>query len=1035
MTTSPEAAVYECATTAGVTGLVELAEAMRAAGWLAKCEADDPVSWLVDVTDPREAKRVAAVLLVALAADDDVLEQADVGRRARLLDLIRTAFGSELRKYDIEVDAQAHVFIGQLAAVFPQVLDEIESATNGFVEPNRFQADRNRLQASIGRHRPLIDPLVSSELTKQRLAEVLDAVEAVIDARGPDLVSAHSRAIELVDSRATEIESSGGAARQVLKPAFERLRSLVSQVFNESPVTRPASLTVAAANKKYPLHSAGSPLRLYLAINNAGPGQALDVYLDKLEAIGVELVSDTSPIGTMMPGHLSTYLEARVLEPDEGVAFLGGVVKWTNSDGSAGLSAFEVTFSAQRADIDWDSLVQPYDLEPVASDHEFAGRGDVLGQLRGLVARTRVGNAFVLGQKRVGKTSIVLAFKRYLETQGDVVPVYLEAGTFVATDGLSSIQSMGVALCEELQAADQRFADLEVPEFRDNLAPVKSFIGHARRHHPKLRVVFLIDEFDDLPVELYRRGAVGDALFLSLRTLAGLEHVGFVLVGGEKMAPIVTAQGQRLNKFENLRITLFDREQHWGDFADLVRFPTREWLEISDDALVYLFEATHGHPYFTKLVCQQLFQIMHESRDAHVAVVEMQRATDRAEAKAGEQNFAHFWEDGVVGSGVEVEEVSVRRRIWLLALARALRDGDSEAAGVRRKAADYGLGADEIDNLERDFERRGIVEEVDGQLRAQVPFFGRWLAHVGVHDLVTTFADPGAVLNARARAERDEVTASEVAILTSSWGSYRGRTIASDEVRSWLSQFETPRARRLMFKVLQAVRFYDAATIRARLREAHGIVRRDSVHRLDNGRRRNDIVVSFLGEINKSGVRYARLYAQENSIYTDRVVDHAKLPEVLKDDGVQTLVLVDDLVASGQQASEYLADLDRKVGGLLAKRGIKVVFVAIAGFGVAERRLEEQVAGLDMRVAVHICETLGDSDRLFSEDSTAFADDAERLEARGIAESYGRGLERKNPLGYGDAQAAIVFEESCPNGSLPILWGKRNDFSPLFPRH
>ena len=1035
MTMSPVAAVYECATAVDTTGLVEVAGAMRAAGWLTKCEADDPISWLLDASDPREVKRVAAVLLVALAADDEVFEQMDVGRRARLLETIRSAFGSELRKYDVDGDAQSHVLIGQLAAIFPKVLDEITSATDGFLEPSRFQADRNRLQASIGRHRPLIDPLVASELTKQRLGEVLDAAEAVIDARGPDLVSAHSRAIELIDNRATEIQASGGAAQQILEPVLARLRSLVGQVFNDSPVTRPASVSVSAANKKYPLHSAGSTLRLYLAVTNAGPGQALDVYLDELQAIGVEVASDTSPIGTMMPGYLSTYLEARVTEPDEGVAFLSGVVKWTNSDGSADLRSFEVTFSAQRADIDWDSLVQPYDLEPVDSDHDFAGRGDVLGQLRGLVARTRVGNAFVLGQKRVGKTSIVLAFQRYLETQSDVVTAYLEAGTFVATDGLSSIQSMGVALCEELQAADPRFADLEVPEFRDNLAPVKSFIGQARRNHPKLRVVFLIDEFDDLPVELYRRGAVGDALFLSLRTLAGLEHVGFVLVGGEKMAPIVTAQGQRLNKFENLEITLFDREQHWGDFADLVRFPTREWLEISDDALVYLFEVTHGHPYFTKLVCQQLYQIMHESRDSHVAVVEMQQATDRAEAKAGEQNFAHFWEDGVVGSGVEVEEVSVRRRIWLLALARALRDGDADAADVRYRAADYGLSADEIDNLERDFERRGIVDELDGQLQARVPLFGRWLAHVGVHDLVTTFADPGAVLNARARAERDEVTAGEVTSLASSWGSYRGRPIASDEVRSWLAQFETPRARRLMFTVLQAVRFYDAPTIRARLREAHGIVRRDSVHRLDNGRRRSDIIVSFLGEINKSGVRYARLYAQENGIYTDRVVDHAKLPEVLKDDGVQTLVLVDDLVASGQQACDYLADLDRKVGGLLAKREIKVVFVAIAGFGAAERRLEEAVADLDMRVAVHICEPLGDSDRLFSEDSAAFANDAERLEARGIAESYGRALERKNPLGYGDAQAAIVFEESCPNGSLPILWGKSNDFRPLFPRH
>ncbi len=72
---------------------------------------------------------------------------------------------------------------------------------------------------------------------------------------------------------------------------------------------------------------------------------------------------------------------------------------------------------------------------------------------------------------------------------------------------------------------------------------------------------------------------------------------------------------------------------------------------------------------------------------------------------------------------------------------------------------------------------------------------------------------------------------------------------------------------------------------------------------------------------------------------------------------------------------------------------------------------------------------------MFSEESDAFLNEADRVEARGIAESYGKRLQRKWPLGHKDVQAALVFDESCPNGTLPILWDTRSGWPALFPRH
>ncbi|HTA06080.1 MAG TPA: ATP-binding protein, partial [Solirubrobacteraceae bacterium] len=710
---------------------------------------------------------------------------------------------------------------------------------------------------------------------------------------------------------------------------------------------------------------------------------------------------------------------------------------WNDSDGTARAERFDLVFESQRSDIDWERLEQPYDLEPVSTTDELVGRSETLSELQDLALGARVGNAFVTGQKRVGKTSIVLTLQSVLsESNPDLAVVYLEAGAFVAPEGAQTIAQLGRIVCEDLAHGDPRLDGAEIPEFEATLAPLRNFVGQLRRRVPKLRVLVILDEFDELPLELYRRGPVGDALFLSLRTLAGIDHIGFVLVGGEKMEPIVDAQGDSLNKFQNHPVSYFDRERHWDDFCDLVRVPVASWLEITDEAIVRLFELTSGHPYFTKMVCRELFKVMKRQRDAHVTGDEIAIAADTAIEAAGIHNFTHFWEDGIVASGEETEEISIRRRKFLLAYAESIEAGDRKLDSVHERADAYGLDEHAIRDLLREFVRRSVLVYQQDTISAKVGLFDRWLARYGVSAIPTTFTDPDAILHAQQRAREEHVQATEITELVRRWGLYRGDAVTPEHVREWLNQFDSIRAQRLMFRVLEAVRFYDASRIRSKLAEAHGMVRRGMTQRIERGKlKRDDIVISYLGEVGKSGVRYARLYADENGIYTDQVVEHGKLPERLVHDQVRALVLIDDLIGSGEQASEFLRELDNKVGGMLEKRGVKCVFVALCGFADAERRVADVIAELRMPVELHICDVLGEEDRCFSECSAAFEDPAERAEARGIAESEGKRLQRRQPLGYRNVQATVVFEDSCPNSTLPILWESRGKWRALFPRH
>jgi hypothetical protein len=114
---------------------------------------------------------------------------------------------------------------------------------------------------------------------------------------------------------------------------------------------------------------------------------------------------------------------------------------------------------------------------------------------------------------------------------------------------------------------------------------------------------------------------------------------------------------------------------------------------------------------------------------------------------------------------------------------------------------------------------------------------------------------------------------------------------------------------------------------------------------------------------------------------------------------------------------------------------LQMFFIAICGFDKAKDKIEDLLSELDLPVKVHICDPLSESARVFSDESTVFESTHEREAAMRIAYDRGVQLEKRAPLGYGDCQAAVVFEHRCPNNSLPILWQESEDFLPLFPRY
>lgn len=961
--------------------------------------------------------------------------------RIRAFEMFDRVFCNDLyRVLHIEKKDQTYEKQSKLESVISEVESELSQYLATIQSLKVLSSFRHGFMQRINRplYSAVIIPFIPRELLGARLDFLFAVVDEYLTDRSTKSVQLFQTAKETLDSYSSEAKAFGTKySREYLQGLAERLSSLLTVDFKENPMSKPAQLHVEKMEKKYPLHASAKELLVSFMIRNEGPGYSFNTSLRIVDAGNITFEILERYLGHLKPGYMVMELPGRVTYASES-SKISVALDWTNYDGSDAYVETTLQLEGQRTDIDWDILtrVDPYSLEPVTSESDLVGRSEVLSRLVVRAQSKKIGSCYVHGQKRVGKTSIVktLASKLKSEHLSNYNVVYLDGGDYIYPDALTTVANLGRMLCEAVRTADARLRHLTLPSFAGAITPLAEFLNTVNNIAPDLRVLFILDEFDDLPTELYKPGPLGDSFFLTLRSISGKQPFGFILVGGEKFPHIISYQGEKLNKFDAIRVDYFDKEKYWYDFQSLVRKPVEKWFEISDDALAALYDETSGHPYFTKLICGHLFKLMLDRRDCHVTRKEVIEAKKLALRETASNSFKHFWDDDIVSEQREL--ISVDRRKTLLALTEAIREHTvARKADVLKHSSAYNITEIAVESSLRDFVSREVLILTDGLYEPKVRLFGEWLLERGIAEIIATLPYLDPVLIRKKEEEELTISAKEVVDLSEKWGEYRGRPITEDRIRAWLAQFGSLENQWLMFHLLQGITFYKRDTIRTKMKEAYGIVVRGLVHKIESRRRRRDILVSYLDQIGKSGSQYAKLFTEENEIYYGNVVERGKLSAALTSgNSIKAVVFVDDFVGTGNSACAYFEQLAADCGQVLRSRGIKAYFVVLCGFQSAISKVEKKLLQLDLPITIHVCDPLDDSARCFSETSYVFAGVIERQKAKDIASTYGLRLQKGTPLGYGNCQAAVVFADSCPNNSLPILWNRSSNWTPLFER-
>ena len=1000
-----------------------------------------------------QTRHFIGVCLLRLLALCDQCFQADTFRH-RVFDLFDDVFVNDLYKScNINKNDQTYVKESRLKDVVPSVEREISTTISSLstLDSLAKQTFRKSFMSALMSPKAQIIvlpflPQISATPLTVRLNEIFGLVESYLKESESGLLHAFERAREQLSSYIEDVEQYGTKyGRDYIGGVIEKLLELIERHFENSPISKPARLAIMKMEKKYPLSAARRSFNIGITISNEGPGYAFDVVL--------KVVSDLSLrrseiyIGPLAPTSTIIDIPAYVDKPMSSAEIMVEI-SWANFDKTQGTTEALFELEGQRTDIDWESLREdnPYDLEPVSTENELVGRTEILNKLIAQSKARSVGSSFIYGQKRVGKTSIVKTLKTRLTSpySASQLVVYLEMGDCIDPDAKTTIKQLGKRLCREIQRANANFSHLSIPEFEGALSPFSDFLESILDIDPDYKILFILDEFDEIPKEMYRRSSIGDAFFLTIRSISSKPSFGFILVGGEKMEYLLSNQGDKLNKFDPVRVDYFDSQKHRSDFRDLVQKPVSPLLEISDAAFSALHDRTAGNPYFTKLICRSLFKLLVDRRDCHVTRKEVEEATRQALQTVASNSFQHFWEDGIVDTEERVEERTMIRRQVLIALAEALKNHPAAPkSAILESAVKKGLTERDTERELQDFVRRQILIVKDDAFQCKVPFFSSWLQEKGIREIITRYVDPDQMEKYKQDEAEAFIRAEEIInLLNNAEFYYKGKIISDVMVRAWLNQFSTNIEQRHMFRILQHLTCYNHSAIRHLLDEAHQMVRADSIRYMrQRERKRDDILVSYLDGPGKSGATYASLYAEQASITKSNVIERSKLKNTLfaiarrpPMEQPHSLVFIDDFIGTGESAGRYFRQLNSICGDLLRTSKLRVFFIALSGFEQGKQKIEETLEGLNLIVQVRVCDLLDEVDKCFSESSKIFRGSLERETAKNIVYKYGATLVPDHPLGFGGCQAIVAFEDSCPNNTLPIIWSDAHNWIPLFKR-
>jgi energy-coupling factor transporter ATP-binding protein EcfA2 len=336
------------------------------------------------------------------------------------------------------------------------------------------------------------------------------------------------------------------------------------------------------------LHSCGAdlPLTLLEVVSNRAEADEVRIYAAELLA-----TSETPDLHSQSV--LREIIRAsRVTMPERARAFLQRLLEKLRS---------ELPQDINR----WEDIVNPYVIgRPVTVPDQFFGREHTLLELRSAVEKCA--SVLLTGERRIGKTSLLLRMKALLEAEArQKVPVRAAYMDLAGLPPQEFFEATIRAIIEGLHDANLQ-ADSNVVRpytgvhFARDLTEILNY--QQEQQGTNSRLALMLDEADTLatyPPEMH-------AALRRVFSGAAVQGLSVILAGVDPQSGWKYSDSPCWASYLSLTLPRLAREET----IQLITAPVEGVFQFDDEAQEAIWQTTQGHPAEIQALCQRMASLM-----------------------------------------------------------------------------------------------------------------------------------------------------------------------------------------------------------------------------------------------------------------------------------------------------------------------------------------------------------------------------------------------------------------------------------------
>lgn len=250
-------------------------------------------------------------------------------------------------------------------------------------------------------------------------------------------------------------------------------------------------------------------------------------------------------------------------------------------------------------------------------------------------------------------------------------------------------------------------------------------------------------------------------------------------------------------------------------------------------------------------------------------------------------------------------------------------------------------------------------------------------------------------------------------------------SITFEDVVKWMMQFDNSDFD-LAFRIIKNLNIIGYDELKSGLNIAYSKLERKAIDKSTKISSKNTLFAG-IGEGGKSGAMIGYSFRISNELSEENFLDEDSFIHI-EEGRIENLVLVDDIISTGNQAIQEI----RKLTDSLIPLGVKNIFLLTAvGMKEGIKKVEEETGAYVFSAFEYdINDTVVSFDSLFYEG----LEFEQRKNLKSRLEYYGKICNPKSPLGYGNVGGLIIFYYNTPNSTIPHIWTTLNSWLPLFKR-